>query len=162
METKLKKWLDEKNINYRIHTHRAVFTVEEAKKYCSFIPGLHCKNLFLKEKTGQKRFFLVTLPSDKRLTFKDLEEILNCSKLTFAKEDELNLYLGLSTGAVSALGLVNDVSNKVIFVVDKEVWNAEIVSFHPNINTETLELTREAFHKIIKATGNETVIIGNK
>ena len=28
-------------------------------------------------------------------------------------------------------------------IIDEDIWNAEIVSFHPNINTETVELTHE-------------------
>ncbi|MCE7748969.1 MAG: prolyl-tRNA synthetase associated domain-containing protein [Candidatus Heimdallarchaeota archaeon] len=159
MDSTLKDWLDCKNINYKLHIHPAVFTVEEAKKHCSFIPGLHCKNLFLKEKTGDKRYFLVTLPSDKKLEFRTLEMLLNSSKLTFAKEEELQKILGLSTGAVSALGLINDTENEVVFVVDREVWDAEIVSFHPNINTETLEFKQEFFHKIIHETENQFYVI---
>ncbi len=159
MEPELEKWLKLRNIEYKLHYHPAVFTVEEAKKHCSFIPGLHCKNLFLKEKTGDKRFFLITLPSDTKLEFRKLEVLLSSSKLTFAKEEELKKYLGLSTGAVSALGLINDTENKVIFVVDREVWDADFVSFHPNINTETLEFKQEFFHKIIQETENQFYVI---
>ena len=159
MDQKLQDWLEQRNISYILHTHQAVFTVEEAQKYCNFIPGLHCKNLFLKEKRGEKRYFLVTLPAEKKIPLKILEELLNCEKLTFANEVELNQYLGLSTGAVSALGLVNDTNNKVIYVIDKEVWDADIVSFHPNINTETVELKKDAFHLTIDLTGNEKIII---
>ncbi|MHA1199635.1 MAG: prolyl-tRNA synthetase associated domain-containing protein [Candidatus Heimdallarchaeaceae archaeon] len=159
MDSKLEKWLKKRKIEYKLHTHPAVFTVEEAKKHCSFIPGLHCKNLFLKEKTGDKRYFLVTLPSEKRLELRTLEMLLSSSKLTFAKEEELQKYLGLSTGAVSALGLINDGNKEVLFVVDREVWDAEIVSFHPNINTETVELTQEAFHRFIIATENQYRIL---
>ncbi len=159
MEKKLLQWLEERNIKYILHTHPAVFTVEEAKKHCSFIPGLHCKNLFLKEKTGARRYFLVTMPSDKRMELKKLEVLLNGSKLTFAKEEELEKYLGLSTGAVSALGLINDTENEVIFVVDREVWESDSVVLHPNINTETLELQKEEFHKIITSTKNKMIVI---
>ena len=159
MDRKLESWLKERNIGYILHTHPAVFTVAEAKEHCSFIPGLHCKNLFLKEKKGENRYFLVTLPSDKRLELRTLEMLLKATKLTFAKEEDLQKYLGLSTGAVSALGLINDTANEVIFVIDREVWDAKKVSFHPNVNDETLELEKEAFHQIVQATGNKMLII---
>jgi len=39
-------------------------------------------------------------------------------------------------------------------MVDEEVWNAEEICCHPNINTETLQILRNDFQKIIKATKN--------
>jgi len=56
--------------------------------------------------------------------------------------------------SVSPLGLINDTKNKTIFMVDEEVWNAEEICCHPNINTETLQILRNDFQKIIKATKN--------
>jgi Ala-tRNA(Pro) deacylase len=50
---KVLEYLDSKKIMYTIHNHPAVFTCEEAEKYCGNIPGLSCKNLFLRaKKTG--------------------------------------------------------------------------------------------------------------
>jgi len=51
MNKSIKDFLDKNDIHDTLHTHPAVFTVAEARKHCSFIPGLHCKNIFLKSKT---------------------------------------------------------------------------------------------------------------
>jgi len=158
VDSVLATWLEEKGVEYILHTHPAVFTAAEAKIHCSFIPGLHCKNLFLKEK-AKDNYYLVTIPAEQRLDIKSLKQKLNCSHLTFANERDLENFLGLTKGAVSPLGLVNDKDNRVIYVVEESVWTSDIVSFHPNINTETLELSQIAFHLLIKNTENSIKIV---
>jgi len=69
MEDSLKHWLAKHDIHYILHTHSAVFTVPEAKIHCGHIPGIHCKNLFLKNKKNNQ-LYLVTLPHEKRLDLK--------------------------------------------------------------------------------------------
>ncbi len=158
MEPTLATWLEERRIEYILHTHQAVFTAAEAKIHCGHIPGLHCKNLFLKEKNSEN-YFLVTIPADQRLDIKSLRSMLNSAHLAFANEEDLERYLGLTKGAVSPIGLINDKSNKVIYVIDEEVWKADRITFHPNINTETLELTNKDFQFLIKEAGNEVMIL---
>ncbi|MHA2180231.1 MAG: YbaK/EbsC family protein, partial [Promethearchaeota archaeon] len=66
--------------------------------------------------------------------------------------------LGITPGAVSPLGLINDKENKVIFLIDEQIWNAEEVCCHPNINTETLQIPGTDFRKLIEATGTSMEI----
>ncbi|MFX1489443.1 MAG: prolyl-tRNA synthetase associated domain-containing protein [Promethearchaeota archaeon] len=151
MEEALKKWLADHHINYILHTHQAVFTVPEAKIHCGHIPGTHCKNLFLKnKKTGQ--LYLLTFPNDKQLDLNQFRKMIGAPKVRFAGPEELSDVLGITAGAVSPIGLVNDTEDKVIFMVDEQIWNAEEVCCHPNINTETLQISISDFHKLIKAT----------
>ena len=88
----------------------------------------------------------------------ELSEIVN-DKIKFANENDLKEILSLSSGAVSPFGLINDKEGKVKVIIDKEVGESDFVSFHPNINTETLELSREDFHKYIKSLKNELILI---
>ncbi|NPD89958.1 MAG: prolyl-tRNA synthetase associated domain-containing protein [Asgard group archaeon] len=157
MDNQLVEWLEQYQIEYKLHTHPAVFTIEEAKKHCSHIPGLHCKNLFLKD-IKRRQYFLITIPAEKRLDFKEFAKKVNLPFVKLADDNELQNLLGLSKGAVSPLGLINDVSKKVAYYIDKEVFQADRVTFHPNINTETLELSKEAYHQMIKCTGNKFIV----
>ena len=157
MEASLKQWLADHNINYVLHTHPAVFTVPEAKEHCYHIPGAHCKNLFLKNKrSGQ--LFLVTIPHDKRLDLNQFRRSIGAPKIRFAEPEVLSEALGIAPGAVSPIGLVNDTNDKVIFMVDEQIWNADEICCHPNINTETLQISGKAFQKLIKATGTSMEI----
>ncbi|MHA1476529.1 MAG: prolyl-tRNA synthetase associated domain-containing protein [Promethearchaeota archaeon] len=154
MDEELKLWLENHSIKYTLHNHAAVFTVPEAKIHCGHIPGTHCKNLFLKNKKTDQ-FYLVTISHEKRLDLKQFRKIIGAPKVRFAGPDDLKAILGLSAGSVSPLGLINDIKNKTIFMVDEEVWNAKEICCHPNINTETLQIPNFDFKKLIKATKNE-------
>ena len=158
MDLLLEKWLTQNNIQYKLHNHPPVFTVEEARKHCYHIPGLHAKNLFLKD-SKSKNHYLVTLPHYKRVEMKDIRKKISAKKLTLSRSEELIRILNLEPGSVSPFGLINDVLNQVIYIVDEDVWTADKVCFHPNINTATLELDQSDFHNAIKATNNEFRVI---
>ncbi|MFW9942388.1 MAG: prolyl-tRNA synthetase associated domain-containing protein [Candidatus Thorarchaeota archaeon] len=152
MEESLKQWLADHDIQYTLHTHPAVFTVPEAEIHTGHIPGAHCKNLFLKnKKSGQ--LYLVTIPYGKRLDINQFRRMIGAPKVRFAGPEDLLEFLGITPGAVSPIGLVNDINNKVIFMVDEEIWNADEVCCHPNVNTETLQIPGPEFQKLIRATG---------
>ncbi len=154
----LKSWLATNKINYILHSHKAVFTVPEAENHCGHIPGTHCKNLFVKNKKNGE-YFLITLPSDKRLDLKQFRKIVHAPKIRFAPAEELLSILGVIPGAVTPLGLINDVEKKTTFYVDEAIWNAAEICCHPNINTETLQIPQESFHRFIDATNNKKVIM---
>lgn len=158
MDESLKTWLVDHEIDYILHTHKAVFTVPEAKIHCGHIPGTHCKNLFLiNKKTGD--FYLVSFSHEKRLDLKQFRKLVGAPKIRFASHEDLLEILGITPGAVSPIGLVNDQNNKTVFYVDRDLWNAAEICCHPNVNTETLQLTGENFRNIIKATTNQVEVL---
>ncbi len=153
----IKTYLNKHHISFTEFTHPAVFTCEEAEMHCKHIPGIPAKNLFLKERNS-KRFFLAIFPAKKVIRIADIEKIVGC-KLKFANEQDLQVLLGLTPGSVSPFGLINDVNKKVEVVIDQEIWNTTIVSFHPNVNTATLALEREQFHKFFESLHRSPKII---
>ena len=153
----IKTYLNQYNISFKTFSHPPVFTCEEAEKYNQEIRGIHSKKLFLTNKKKTK-FYLVILPADKKLDLKELSENLN-SKLKFANEQDLKTILNLTPGAVSPFGLINDSEHKTEIIVDKQVWESDFVSFHPNINTETLELSKQDFHKFLESLENKTRVV---
>jgi len=154
---KIKKYLAKLRINFKTLKHPEVYTCEEAKKYSKDIRGIHSKNLFLKDKKS-KNFYLVILPANKNLEIKKIEKIF-IHKIKFADEIDLKNILSITKGSVSPLSLINDKELKVKVIIDKVVWDSNFVSFHPNINTETLELNKVDFHKFIKSLKNELILI---
>lgn len=158
MEKYIAEWLLANEITHKCFSHPPVMTVAEAKEHCAFIPGQHCKNLFLKDSKA-KKFFLVTLPSSKQTQMRELRKLIKAKKLSFGSDAELMEHLGLKPGAVSPFGLINDRANLIHYVVDKEVWEASEVCFHPNTNDETLLLTQEAFHRAVKSVGNYYTVL---
>ncbi len=156
--TDLLKTLDSLGIQYVRHTHPAVFTVAQAKQHYGNIKGGDSKNLFLRNKTKSK-YYLVLVESSKRLDLATLQNTLGELKLSFASSEDLQKFLGLTPGAVSPFGLINDVEKKVIVIIDSDLWKHDILHFHPNVNTETFELSRADFKKFLDWRGNEIQFI---
>ncbi|MCK5212018.1 prolyl-tRNA synthetase associated domain-containing protein [Candidatus Parcubacteria bacterium] len=150
--------LDNLNIKYEKFEHQAVFTVEEADKANIDIPAKHTKNLFLRNKKKTK-FYLVVLPAHKKFNLKEFAILINDKHLSFASPEKLKQYLGLIPGAVSPLGLINDLGKEVIVYVDKSLVEAGKVAFHPNRNDATLVIDSSGFIKFLKTTGNKYELI---
>jgi len=141
-------------IEYKLTEHEPVLTVEEANKFWANIDGVHCKNLFLRDKKG-KQHYLVVVEKDKDFSINKLNEILgNNEKLSFASERRLTKYLNLMQGAVSPFGVINDTENHVVVLIEKGLKNAEIINFHPNVNTATLSLSFTDFEKFLRLSNN--------
>jgi len=154
----VKSFLTQNNIEFTEHNHPAVYTCEEAEQYYKDIPGMHCKNLFLRDKKGDN-YYLVVLPAAKRMDLKKFGDIVGSSKITFGSSEALKEKLGLEPGSVSIFGLLNNAGKDVGLYIDRDVYEAEIVNFHPNVNTCTLGLNKGMFHKFLQVGGYEINII---
>lgn len=144
--------LDKHNIKYSKYDHIAIFTTEEGEQIDKDIPGKHCKNLFLTNKNKTK-YFLVTLDKDKKADLEKISEFLNEKRLRFASPEDLNNYLGVNPGSVSPLGLINDIGHSVLFLIDQDLMNEEIICIHPNINTSTISMKVKDFERLINELG---------
>jgi Ala-tRNA(Pro) deacylase len=152
------KTLEELSIEYEKHEHPPVFTVEEAHEHWSDIKGKHSKNLFLRNKKGN-RHFLVVMDAEKSLDIKQFQKKIGISNLSFASEKRLEKYLGLTKGSVSPFGLINDENHEVEVIVDKDIINADFVNFHPNINTATVTISAADFKRFLEQTGNKITFL---
>ncbi|MCH7568165.1 MAG: hypothetical protein IIA87_01975 [Nanoarchaeota archaeon] len=157
MERKLKNYLEKNNVKYVLHKHPAVFTVKESKRLKKNIPGLNCKTLFLKD--NKRKFYLVGMPADKRLDNKKLRAHLNIRKIRFGTVEELKDKVNLTPGSVSIFGMIYINSYNIKLILDKEVWESDVVGFHPNINTETLEIKHEDLEKFYNSLDCEKEVI---
>lgn len=140
-------------IPYEVHRHPPVFTVEEAEEHWSGVKGTHCKNLFVRNKKGN-RHYLVILESSKKADLKELNRQLGEDRLSFASPDRMKRYLGLEPGSVSPFGLIFDAGKEVQVLLDEDLMKADWVSFHPNVNTATLTLGFKDFERYLKWCGN--------
>jgi len=154
--TNVEEFLRVQNIEFVLHEHPAVFTCAQAETYCADIPGLACKNLFL-QNDKKTTYILFVLPAHKKANLKKLSEQLGEKKLRFASEEDVQKILALEPGSLTPFGLLNDEEQCVILCLDTEVLHAEIVTFHPNRNTATLELTQDMFQKYLHCI-NKTCI----
>jgi len=149
--------LDELGIAYERHEHPAVFNAEDASKYWDPIHGTQCKNLFLRNKKGDKHY-LVVLEISKRADLRELVKLVGDDRFSFGSPERLMAELGLTPGSVSPFGLLNDADGSVRVLIDADLRGAERLIFHPNINTASVVISWTDLEKFL-ATRRNTVRI---
>ena len=154
----LYQFLDAHQIEYERHDHPPVFTCEEAERLVPDMPAAKTKNLFLRDRKG-RRHFLVVVGYEKAVDLKALTSLLGVRKLGFASPERLKRYLGVDTGSVSILGLMNDADQAVEVIVDEGLWDAEAFRCHPLVNTSTLAISRDDIQRFLEITGHEVRIL---
>lgn len=154
---RLLAWLAAGGVETTTLDHPAVFRVDEGLELKAAMPGAHTKNLFLKDRKG--RLWLISARQDTVVDLKRLPKTLGCDRLSFANETLLWEALGLTPGSVTALGLVNDPGRRVTFVLDRALWDADIVNFHPLTNTATTALDRTAFRRFLDLLERTPIVV---
>lgn len=91
----------------------------------------------------------------KRADLKFLAKYLGVARLAFANPDLLMIKMNLTPWSVSPFWLINNKDNDIEVYIDEEIYNADTVNFHPNINTASLALTKEMFHKYLEIIPHE-------
>ncbi|MFJ5760512.1 prolyl-tRNA synthetase associated domain-containing protein [Neobacillus sp. NPDC093182] len=150
--------LEKLKISFKRYEHVPVFTVEEIRKLDITIPGGHTKNLFLRNRKGDKHF-LVIVSEDKDVDLKSLSKLIDSTPLSFGSPERLKKYLKVYPGAVGAFGLINDTDNHVHVVFDSDLLDKDTINFHPNVNTTTVNLSVQDFRKYLEAINNPYSII---
>ncbi len=152
-DPKLYKILDELHIPFDYYEHPPVPTIELARVYWKDIEATHCKNLFFRNHKGD-RHYLVIIEHTRDLAIRDLEQRLKQGKLSFASDERMKRYLGLSPGSVSPFGLINDAGKHVHLFLDQNLRNSHKISFHPCVNIASLVISFPDFEKFLNFTGN--------
>lgn len=148
---------DQLDIKHQTIEHPPLFTVEQGRDWHHKIPGLHCKNLFLKDKKGN--IWLVVMPGDKRAHLSYLEKTLGAGKLSFAKPELLMEIMGIAPGSVTPFALINDAARRTSVVLDSDMMQAPLVNFHPLRNDASTAVTSADLLKFIKHLGYAPVIV---
>src|SRR5436190_21227783 len=138
--------------------HPPVMTVEESERWVPLLPGAKTKNLFLRNKKGD-RHFLVTVPHDVAVDLNTLGDRLDAGRLGFASPERLMKHLGITPGSVSLLALVNDGVHAVEFVIDRRLWEADAVHAHPLVNNATMVIPHAELERFLAATDHSVRII---
>ncbi|HIW22281.1 MAG TPA: prolyl-tRNA synthetase associated domain-containing protein [Candidatus Dorea intestinavium] len=140
--------LKELKIPYEVVDHPPVFTMEEMDQLGLTKKGTLCKNLFLRDAKG-KRHFLITCDENTVVDLKSLSKKLGAGNLSFASEERLLKYLGLTEGSVTPFGLLNDTNHDVEFFLDKNLTKAKRIGIHPLTNEATVFLTLKDLEKFL-------------
>jgi len=145
--------LDRMGMTYESYEHPPVFNSEDVEKYWKDIPAMPVKNLFLRNKKGNREY-LVILGVEKRADLRQLVKIIGDDRFSFGSAERLIHTLGLTPGSVSPFGLLNENSRSVRVVIDADLRGAERLIFHPNINTASVTISFADLQKFLASTGH--------
>ena len=146
------QFLADHQIDYKRHDHPAVFTVADVERLVPPLPAAKTKNLFLRDKKGE-RHFLVVVPAQKRVDIKALGAVIGSGRLSFGSPDRLKRYLSVDPGSVSILALIRDSDHAVEVIFDKSLGLEKAFQFHPLVNTSTLVISRDDLWRFLDAVG---------
>jgi Ala-tRNA(Pro) deacylase len=151
-------FLDGLGIEVKTVTHPPLFTVADSQALRGEIAGGHTKNLFLKDK--KDNYFLLTVEEDAEVDLKQIHHVIGAaSRVSFGKPDRLLELLGVTPGAVTAFGIVNDTAGAVKIVFDEALMRHEIVNAHPLTNEATTSIARDDLLRFVEATGHQPLVL---
>lgn len=148
--------LDALSIPYTLRHHPPVYTVEQARQYDADLPGAHCKNLFLRNKKGD-RHFLAVFEASTPVDLDQLARHIGAGRLSFASTERLARFLGVESGAVGPFALLNPPAREVVVLLDTTLRSCAYAGFHPNTNTATLTIAWPDFERFLAWVGNPQV-----
>ena len=150
--------LDRLGIAHPTVRHPPLFTVEQSQALRGTIPGGHTKNLFLKDK--KDALFLVTALEDEPIELKSLHRRLGATgRFSFGSAALMMETLGVTPGAVTPFGAINDTARRVTVVLDAALMEHAVINAHPLVNTMTTSLSRDDLLRFLKATGHEPRVL---
>ncbi len=139
------------------HRHPPVFTVEENRLVHGQMPGGHCKSLFLKDKKDQ--LWLLVVLEDRPVDLKVLPKNIGSARLSFGKPDLLVEVLGVVPGSVTPFALINDTTQRVRVVLDKEMLEHDLLNYHPLTNAATTAIAAADLVRFIRSCGHDPLIL---
>lgn len=146
-------YLRDHNVAFEATEHAAVYNMEELAAIHLPHPEWDAKNLFVRD-DKKRNYYLITVKGDKRVDLKEFRKQHGLRNLSFASADDLMEILGLSPGAVTPLGLLNDENLRVKLYLDAD-FAGNMIGVHPNDNTATVWMQADDLLALIRAHGNE-------
>jgi Ala-tRNA(Pro) deacylase len=145
--------LDAMGIAYEKYQHPPVFTGEEAAQHWGPIDATQVKNLFLRNKKGNRQY-LVILEIGKQADLRELVKIIGDDRFSFGSPERLMDTLGVPPGSVSPFGLLHPGSKEVRVIVDQDLRSTDKLIFHPNLNTASVTISVADFERFLSTRPN--------
>lgn len=151
-------FLNDQGIGYEVTDHKAVYDMADLAEIDLPYPEADAKNLFIRD-DKKRQYYLISVQGDKRVDLKAFRDQFNTRRLSFGSDKDLLALMGLTPGAVSPLGLLNDHDLKIAYYVDRQlVADDHLIGVHPNENTATIWLKGQDLVDLIEASGHPVTV----
>lgn len=106
------------------------------------------------------KFYLVVLPADKRFDSKAFRDKMGCSRVSFARAEDMQEKLGVVPGNATIMSVINDKDGIVQVVIDKEVADNEFFACNTGENTRHIKIkTDDLLNKFLSDVEHNPTII---
>ncbi|WP_068310610.1 prolyl-tRNA synthetase associated domain-containing protein [Polycladidibacter hongkongensis] len=152
-------FLNELSVPTTCYSHEPVFSVGESEALYDLIPGGHVKNLFVKDKKGNK--FLIVALHEADIDLKSASKAIGAQgRVSFCRAEQLEDALGVTPGSVTPLALINDrEAQHVQPIFDWSMMQHETLNCHPLLNNETVSIPREGLLRFVEACGHNLKVL---
>lgn len=152
------KVLNDLGISYQLIEHNICKTMQDLVDEGVTSHGKVYKNLFLRNAKGNQHFVL-SLDVDKEINIQDVAKMIGSTRLSFGSDERLDKHLKLVQGQVGPLSVINNEENTVMYIIDSDIKNEDVVGFHPNDNAATVFISFESLKKVFDYLGREITTI---
>lgn len=148
-------------IEHEVVEHPAVWTMEDVEALHLPHPEADAKTLFARD-DKKRGYHLITVKGDKRVDLEAFRQAHGLRRLSLASSADLERILGLYPGAVTPLGLLNDIEHRVTYYLDSELLDGAsggLMGAHPNDNTASVYLRAADLLDFLRAEGVEVQVV---
>lgn len=158
-ETAVYDLLDRLGIAYQRVDHEETNTMEACSEVDKVLGVTICKNLFLCNRQ-ETNFYMLMMPGTKPFKTSVVSKLVGSARLSFADARYMEEFLHIRPGAVSVMGLMNDIGRRVQLLIDREVAESEFLGCHPCVSTTSLKLkTRDMVSTFLPAVNHEPIVL---
>ncbi len=145
---KVTKFLEKNKTKFNILKHRTVFTAFDAAQTLKVKLNEIIKSLMIKV---DKDYYLVALPANKNLDFKQLKKAIEqrggkVKKISFPSEKEITKVFKVKPGTLTGFGTLH----KVKTVIDKDLKKVKDVIVSAGSVTESIKMKLAEYLKLEK------------
>jgi Ala-tRNA(Pro) deacylase len=141
--TKLKEFLDQNNIRYKIILHSPAYTAHEIAASAQVPSKDLAKTLLIKV---DDRMTMAVLPASHRADLDQLREALGAEHVELANEEEFrDAFPGCALGAMPPFGNLYDLE----VVVARRLTEDKEIAFNAGTHTELVKLDYEDFDRLV-------------
>jgi len=148
------KKLEELGIEYRYYEHDFAKTMEDCEGIGADVGAKHFKNIYACDR-DEINFFIIIIRADKKFKANEVSKKLGVSRLSFCTDEMLEENLGVVSGAVTPLALMNDKEHNTLLVVDKDILRDEMICCHPLTSDASVAMHRYDLIRFVRSCGNE-------
>lgn len=151
--------LNELNIKFDRVDNDTVEAMEECVEISNKL-GAEIRKTIIVCNEKKTQFYLVVLPAEKRFDSKLFRDKMGCSRVSFAKAEDMQEILGVVPGSATIMSVINDKDNIVKVAIDKEVADSEFFACNTGENTRHIKIkTSDLLNVFLPNVNHEPTII---